>query len=140
LIDKESSFRPRLRQRRTSHKHKMAVSTSDEQFYDSLDNMAAQSRSNSEYVNNVNQLNETFSERINVVNSSKVNNRIPCNDDNDVEEEINSNKKRVLLVQKSREDSNKNNNKKNVHHSTASITDSNLKDEVQKKRLGKKFC
>jgi hypothetical protein len=78
----------------------MAVSTSDEQFYDSLDNMAAQSRSNSEYVNNVNQLNETFSERINVVNSSKVNNRIPCNDDNDVEEEINSNKKRVLLVQK----------------------------------------
>jgi hypothetical protein len=102
--------------------------------------ICSSSRSNSEYVKNIKQLNETFNERISVMNDSNVDTRIPHNDDNDVEEGINSNKKRVLLVQKSREDSNKNNNKKNVHHSTASITDSNLKDEVQKKRLGKKFC
>jgi hypothetical protein len=55
----------------------------------------------SEYVQDVNQLNEDFSERINSTEGSG----IRSIDATDEIEEININKKRVLLTQKSREDS-----------------------------------
>jgi hypothetical protein len=104
LIDKDNSFRPRLKQRRTLQKQKTVVSTSDdEQFYEATDSMS-QPRCNSDYVKNVNQLNENFSERINLINRSNEDNAISRNEASDVQE-INTNKKRVLLFQKSRDDS-----------------------------------
>jgi hypothetical protein len=60
LIDKNNSFRPWLKQKCTLQKQKKVVSTSDDkQFYKATDSMS-QPRCNSDYVKNVNQLNENL--------------------------------------------------------------------------------
>jgi hypothetical protein len=105
LIDKNFSFRSRLRPCHASTKQVNVASTSDDkQFFEATDDVLIHSKSHDEYVKNVNQLNEDFSERISQLNNLAEGSVGESVEVVEVTEELNKNKKRVLLVQKGRDD------------------------------------